>query len=151
MNEQVTCPKCKSTQITAQKQGFGFGKAVVGGLLTGGVGLLAGTIGTSNVRVSCVKCGFNWKAAEWAEHNKRFRMEEEGKEDAAGFAVRWFGWMMAGAVVLCFAGLNNPPLTLLISTIVALPVTIWRRPKHTVPNSSRKSLGTCKSISYEEG
>ena len=61
-SSSVKCPKCKSDKITAQKQGFGLGKAVVGGLLTGGVGLLGGFIGSKKITVSCINCGHNWKA-----------------------------------------------------------------------------------------
>src|SRR5258706_13743525 len=41
----LACPKCQSTQLTAGRQGFGLGKAVTGGVLLGGVGLLAGFFG----------------------------------------------------------------------------------------------------------
>ena len=61
-NSSVKCPECKSTEVTAQKQGFGLGKAVVGGLLTGGVGLLGGFLGSKKITVSCINCGHNWKA-----------------------------------------------------------------------------------------
>lgn len=47
----LACPRCSSTQVTAQKQGFGAGKAIVGGALTGGVGLLAGFLGSRKVRI----------------------------------------------------------------------------------------------------
>lgn len=60
--EPVRCPRCGSTQITANKKGFGVGKALVGGFLTGGVGLLAGFLGSGKVLVTCVKCGKQWKA-----------------------------------------------------------------------------------------
>ena len=32
-NDEVCCPHCGSTQIVANKKGFGLGKAVAGGLL----------------------------------------------------------------------------------------------------------------------
>ena len=57
----LRCPKCKSTDLTAQKQGFGLGKAVIGGALTGGVGLLAGFVGSGKVRVTCLQCGHAWR------------------------------------------------------------------------------------------
>ena len=41
-DDLIKCPACRSTQITANKKGFGLGKAVVGGVLLGGVGLLGG-------------------------------------------------------------------------------------------------------------
>ena len=59
-DDAVRCPKCSSIQITAQKQGFGLGKAVVGGVLTGGVGLLAGFIGSKKIIITCLKCGHKW-------------------------------------------------------------------------------------------
>jgi RNA polymerase subunit RPABC4/transcription elongation factor Spt4 len=40
----IKCPKCGSTQLTANTKGFGVGKAAVGGLLLGPVGLLGGFI-----------------------------------------------------------------------------------------------------------
>ena len=60
--EPIRCPRCGSTQVTANKKGFGVGKALVGGFLTGGVGLLAGFLGSGKVMVTCVKCGKQWKA-----------------------------------------------------------------------------------------
>lgn len=64
METEIKCPKCKSTQLTANKKGFGLGKAVVGGLLTGGVGLLGGFIGSGKVVITCLKCGNSWKAGK---------------------------------------------------------------------------------------
>lgn len=55
--KKVCCPMCGSDQLSSQKKGFGFGKAVAGGLLTGGVGLLAGFIGKNNIQITCLKCG----------------------------------------------------------------------------------------------
>jgi len=59
---QLHCPKCKSTQLTWQKKGFGLMGAAVGGILMGGVGLLAGFVGSGNVKITCLKCGHVWKA-----------------------------------------------------------------------------------------
>lgn len=61
---QIHCPKCNSTQITANKKGFGIGKAAVGAAVTGGVGLLAGFIGSGKVEAVCLNCGMKWKAGE---------------------------------------------------------------------------------------
>lgn len=58
---QPQCPKCKSFQTTYTKQGFGVGKAAVGAILTGGIGLLAGGIGKNNIVITCLKCGHQWK------------------------------------------------------------------------------------------
>jgi len=60
----IKCPKCRSTQITAGKKGFSLGKAAAGGIATGGIGLLAGFIGSGKVRVTCLKCGHSWTAGK---------------------------------------------------------------------------------------
>lgn len=61
---EIRCPKCNSNQLTANKKGFSGTKAVVGGLLTGGVGLLAGTIGSNKVIITCLACGNTFKPGE---------------------------------------------------------------------------------------
>ena len=57
----IHCPKCRSTQVTAQKQGFGLGKAAVGAVLTGGIGLLGGFIRSRKIYLTCLKCGHRFK------------------------------------------------------------------------------------------
>lgn len=60
----VKCPKCGSKQITANKEGFSGKKALVGGLLTGGIGLLAGCIGSKKIKITCLNCGHNWEPSK---------------------------------------------------------------------------------------
>ncbi len=60
----VYCPKCYSTNITSNKKGFGVGKAAVGAIATGGIGLLAGGIGKNKIELTCLKCGNQWKAGK---------------------------------------------------------------------------------------
>lgn len=55
-----TCPKCKSKQVNLGKQGFGVGKAFVGAVLTGGIGLLAGGINKNKLVLTCLNCGHHW-------------------------------------------------------------------------------------------
>ena len=59
---QIKCPKCASTQITAQKKGFGFFKAVAGVCVIGPLGLLGGTVGAGKVKITCIACGHSWAA-----------------------------------------------------------------------------------------
>lgn len=61
---RLCCPKCQSQQISANKKGFGLGKAAVGGFLLGIPGLLGGLIGSNKVLVTCLRCGHHWKAGE---------------------------------------------------------------------------------------
>ena len=60
--QEFACPKCKSTHISGNKKGFGLGKALVGGVLTGGVGLLGGFIGSRKIENTCMQCGYAWEA-----------------------------------------------------------------------------------------
>jgi tellurium resistance protein TerD len=62
--KQIKCPMCSSTQLTANKKGFGLGKAAIGGILTGGIGLLGGFIGSGKVKITCLNCGNSWKAGK---------------------------------------------------------------------------------------
>lgn len=61
---KVTCPKCGSDQISSNKKGFSAGKAAAGAVLTGGIGLLAGGIGSSKVICTCLACGNQFKAGQ---------------------------------------------------------------------------------------
>jgi len=59
----MACPRCHSAQVTAGKKGFGIGKALVGGVLLGPVGILAGFIGSKNMEFVCLSCKERWSAA----------------------------------------------------------------------------------------
>lgn len=69
----MVCPRCYSNQVTAGKKGFGIGKAAIGGILLGPVGLLAGFIGSKNMDFVCLSCkerwnsGSNTNTAEWLQ------------------------------------------------------------------------------------
>ena len=60
-NAQAKCPRCGSTSLSAAKQGFGYGKAVAGAVVLGGIGLLAGGIGANKTVVTCLNCGYKFK------------------------------------------------------------------------------------------
>jgi hypothetical protein len=64
MEGQVKCPKCLSTQISSNKKGFSGTKAVTGAILTGGIGLLAGTIGSNKVKITCLNCGHKFNPGD---------------------------------------------------------------------------------------
>lgn len=83
MDEPVVhCPKCGSTQITANKKGFSGTKAVAGAVITGGIGLLAGTIGSNKIKITCLNCGKVFapgeglKAGEITANEKDLKMKE---------------------------------------------------------------------------
>lgn len=62
--EYLCCPKCGSKELHSEHKGFSGGKALVGGVLTGGIGLLAGTIGSKDVLITCLKCGNKFSAGD---------------------------------------------------------------------------------------
>jgi tellurium resistance protein TerD len=63
-SKELKCKKCGSTQLTANKKGFGAGKALIGAAFTGGIGLLGGFIGSKKIKITCLNCGNSWKAGE---------------------------------------------------------------------------------------
>ena len=62
--EYLCCPKCLSRELHSEHKGFSGGKALVGAVVTGGIGLLAGTIGSRDIQITCLKCGNKFKAGE---------------------------------------------------------------------------------------
>ena len=60
-NSMAKCPKCGSTSLNSNRQGFGVGKAIAGATLLGGIGLLAGEIGSNKTLVTCLNCGYKFK------------------------------------------------------------------------------------------
>lgn len=58
--DAIRCPKCGSTQLTANKKGFGLVKALIGGAIFGSVGLLGGFLGSKKIKITCLHCGHSW-------------------------------------------------------------------------------------------
>lgn len=61
-SQQVCCPKCGSSQLTANKKGFSLGKAVAGGVLLVPIaGIATGMIGKNKIIITCLNCGKQFK------------------------------------------------------------------------------------------
>jgi len=116
-NNDIKCPKCGSNQITANKKGFSGGKAVAGVVLTGGIGLLAGTIGSKNILITCLNCGNQFKPGEgkkeafgtqprliWDENQKQHIVNSayNGSVQTASLKLVIF-FMVIIAVIIYFA------------------------------------------------
>ena len=70
MDEAIHCPRCGSENVECGKKGFSAGKALVGGLLTGGIGLAAGFIGRNKLQYTCLHCGYKWDPSkEWEKNH----------------------------------------------------------------------------------
>ncbi|MCC7513876.1 MAG: hypothetical protein IT212_04185, partial [Bacteroidia bacterium] len=90
---ELGCPKCGSVKYIADTKGFSTGKAVAGAILTGGIGLLAGTLGSKDVVLTCVGCGHKYKPGEGKPvHSEEYLAQidaqvkellKEGKDAAA--------------------------------------------------------------------
>lgn len=64
VNNKIKCPKCSSEQLTSDKKGFSGKQAVGGAILTGGIGILAGTIGSNKIVITCLACGNQFKPGD---------------------------------------------------------------------------------------
>lgn len=95
---EVLCPKCGSDQVTANKKGFSGKKAVAGAILTGGVGLLAGTLGSNKVKITCLSCGHEFKPGQGAKSQADF------KKKNAGCMVLVLAFAVIGMFVKCGGG-----------------------------------------------
>lgn len=62
--EYLCCPKCYSKELTPMKKGFSLGKAAAGVLTLGLYGIVAGSIGSSNINLFCNGCGYKFKSSQ---------------------------------------------------------------------------------------
>lgn len=60
----LCCPRCYSSNLTPMKKGFSFGKAALGTFTFGLYGIVAGSIGSENVKMFCGQCGKTFKSGD---------------------------------------------------------------------------------------
>ena len=56
-DDYLVCPNCGSRKLHIGQKGFSIGKAVAGAVAFGGIGILAGTIGSKKIKATCLECG----------------------------------------------------------------------------------------------
>lgn len=59
-DERIKCPKCGSTEVSVQKEGFDAGSACCGAFLVGPLGLLCGAKEANKLNRHCLKCAHKW-------------------------------------------------------------------------------------------
>ncbi len=93
-NDKLVCQRCGSSNLHADKKGFSGGNALIGGLLTGGIGLLAGTVGSNDIKITCLKCGAKFNPGDFVEREP----DSEGVSILKGIwlliCLGFFIWML---------------------------------------------------------
>ena len=87
MNEELLCPKCGSNQLSANKKGFSGQKAVAGAILTGGIGVLAGTIGSNKIKITCLACGHSFKPGADLKNEQKKKQQQAETMKKPGFWI----------------------------------------------------------------
>ncbi|MCL4475838.1 MAG: hypothetical protein M1508_06390 [Nitrospirae bacterium] len=60
-DERLKCPKCGSTDVIVQKEGFSAGSACCGAFLAGPLGLLCGAKEANKLNRHCLNCAHKWR------------------------------------------------------------------------------------------
>nr|DAL55726.1 MAG TPA_asm: zinc-ribbon domain protein [Caudoviricetes sp.] len=58
--EGLFCPKCHSRKIHIDKKGYSLAKGVIGAVVAGPLGLIAGKHKSNKVRYTCLNCSHQW-------------------------------------------------------------------------------------------
>lgn len=135
VENKLRCPKCNSTNLTANKKGYSAGKAVAGVVLTGGVGLLAGAIGSGKVDITCLSCGYKYRAGEYQKEKNKLDNEksfiarqERGEESFIGLIFLMFILSIIGCIIsynLFSNDWNFFGTLFTIATLICIVITIF--------------------------
>jgi hypothetical protein len=96
MNDELLCPKCGSNQLSANKKGFSGKKAVAGAILTGGIGVLAGTIGSNKIKITCLACGHVFKPGQDQKSVEKQKQQQAEAMKKPGF------WIFVVVLIIIF-------------------------------------------------
>lgn len=155
-NNLMKCPKCNSTNLTSDKKGFSGRKAVAGAVLTGGIGLLAGTIGSNKTMITCLDCGYKYKAGEYSSEKRKFDNERalnkriaNGKESFTGLIIVGIIFSILGAIIsynLYQSDWDFLGTLFAIATIICVVITVFviysenaKSPTENKPTSNKNA------------
>jgi DNA-directed RNA polymerase subunit RPC12/RpoP len=79
-NDEISCPYCGSKLISTTQKGFSLGKAAVGGVLLGPLGLLAGTHKSKDIMFYCMACQRKFTYEDYLDHQRRREFQREMRE-----------------------------------------------------------------------
>lgn len=97
----IRCPKCYSSNLHVDKKGFSGGRAFVGAITVGNLGLLAGTIGSNDILITCLKCGHKFNPVKDAKRERERKAQEKmAKDNPVGMAILFI--CLALAIILLF-------------------------------------------------
>jgi hypothetical protein len=146
--DQIHCPKCNSTQVTANKKGFSGKKAVAGAILTGGIGILAGTIGSNKILITCLNCGNQFKPGDkprftnqpaliWDEQSKKHIPNPNRSSDTTIMPFKVVAWVVGVLFVLLigtclFSGNKTETLEQVVKESTPAPITVKPTPKPNI-------------------
>ncbi|KPA10616.1 hypothetical protein MHK_009177 [Candidatus Magnetomorum sp. HK-1] len=80
VEKQIKCLKCGSTALLPNNKGFNLEQAVLGRFVLGNIGLLAGTIGSNKVKITCLSCGYEWCPIDVAKKAAKEKKRQENIE-----------------------------------------------------------------------
>lgn len=122
----IKCPKCGSSQITAQKKGFSIGQAIVGGVV-------GGFIGSQNVNITCLNCGKVFRPGDsqraqakveaqrkWDAMTKE-QKETKKKDDASTLVMMLF---LGGTILALFF---NWKIAIVVFAICCIGLAIYKK------------------------
>jgi hypothetical protein len=122
-NNKIQCPKCKSINIIGGKKGFSGKQAVGGAILTGGIGILAGTIGSNKVELSCLSCGNKFKPGKDFESVKV--KNKQTKQMLSSNGGKIFLGIFLALMIWGMYWLGLPYWSIIIIVVVFLIKILW--------------------------
>lgn len=158
--ENIKCPKCNSTQLSANKKGFSGKNAIAGMVLTGGVGFLAGTIGSNKVIITCLKCGYQFKAGEYDYEIEKARKKRQIESELHNGKRSFFPAVIMGiftitgslmSYMLLDSELIFLGIIFLIATILCLIVSViffFTEIKKSIPTTTIKKSNNADIKAY---